>query len=242
MASALCLHRETSRVSLADLLANVPPPNTDTHYPIAHGTLYRAVVNSLGFHGQEIASEQHAITPDGSRYFGLLSLAQGAEDYCTTIGLRNSHDKRFPASLCVGSRVFVCDNLAFSAEVVISRRHTRRIMDDLPMLVSNAVGRLGSAIEKQHEQVTAYKQIGLTNDRARSLLMESMKLGVLNCTQLPAALAAWESPAYEQFKDPTIWRLFNAITEVGKKWAAPDVVARTNKLHGLCNLEANFAV
>jgi hypothetical protein len=32
------------------------------------------------------------------------------------LGLRNSHDKRFPAGLVGGSAVFVCDNLAFSGE------------------------------------------------------------------------------------------------------------------------------
>ena len=42
----------------------------------------------------------------------------------------------------MGSAVFVCDNLAFSAEVTIARRHTRFIERDLPRIVHTAVGRL----------------------------------------------------------------------------------------------------
>ena len=59
--------------------------------------------------------------------FGLLEVAncQQTEDYAYVLGLRNSHDKRFPAGLAVGASVFVCDNLSFSGEIKIGRKHTR---------------------------------------------------------------------------------------------------------------------
>ena len=37
-------------------------------------------------------------------------------DYSLVLGLRNSHDKTFPASLALGSQVLVCDNLSFFGE------------------------------------------------------------------------------------------------------------------------------
>jgi hypothetical protein len=48
-----------------------------------------------------IVTEAHGLSADGSRYFGLLQVVNGQEqaDYSYVLGLRNSHDKRFPAGL-----------------------------------------------------------------------------------------------------------------------------------------------
>jgi hypothetical protein len=70
--------------------------------------------------------QHHAITPDGARYFGMLTLRSNYGDYGDLVGLRNSHDKTFPIGIAFGSRVFVCDNLAFIGDHVIRRKHTVR--------------------------------------------------------------------------------------------------------------------
>ena len=59
----------------------------------AHHEIVELVRYTLGFYGHEITEEAHAITPDGSRYFGLMSLKSPYGDYTDTLGLRNSHDK-----------------------------------------------------------------------------------------------------------------------------------------------------
>ena len=47
------------------------------------------------------------------RYFGLMQIqrAESDEDYCWVLGLRNSHDKTFPAGIVAGATVLCCDNL-----------------------------------------------------------------------------------------------------------------------------------
>jgi hypothetical protein len=59
------------------------------------------------------ASEAHGLTRDGRRYFGLLQVANGTnpDDFGLVVGVRNSHDRSFPASLVLGAACFVCDNL-----------------------------------------------------------------------------------------------------------------------------------
>jgi hypothetical protein len=49
----------------------------------------------------------------------LVQVANGLnpEDFGLVAGVRNSHDKSFPASLVLGASMFVCDNLSFSGEV-----------------------------------------------------------------------------------------------------------------------------
>jgi len=60
------------------------------------------------------------------------------------VGLRNSHDKTFPAGLVAGTRVFVCDILAFSGLIQIRRKHTRFAARDLRQLTARAVGQIGT--------------------------------------------------------------------------------------------------
>lgn len=71
------------------------------------------------------------------------------EDYCWILGLRNSHDKTFPAGIIAGLSVFICDNLGFSGEVKLARKHTTHIIRDLPRLVQSAVGKL---MDRWHHQ------------------------------------------------------------------------------------------
>lgn len=82
---------------------------------------------TLGFHQHEIAEEHHAVN---TRRRPLLWRSVSAQcspygDYTDMLGLKNSHDKSLPIGIAFGSRVFDCDNLAFSADHVI-RRKTRR--------------------------------------------------------------------------------------------------------------------
>ena len=59
------------------------------------------------------------------RYFGLMEIhtQKASDDYCWVLGLRNSHDKIFPAGIVVGAAVLVCDNLSFSGEIKFARKH-----------------------------------------------------------------------------------------------------------------------
>jgi hypothetical protein len=136
---SLMLHSGANAVSYDDLRAVPLPAPTDTHNPVAHHEIVELVRYTLGFYGHEIAEESHAVTPDGMRYFGLMSLCSPYGDYTDTVGLRNSNDRTFPIGIAFGSRVFVCDNLAFIGDQVIRRKHTVKAKRELPGLVKEIV-------------------------------------------------------------------------------------------------------
>jgi hypothetical protein len=71
------------------------------------------VEDTLAGNGMTVVNQAHALWNNGLRYFGLLEVTNGAAsiDYGLVIGLRNSHDKTFPAAIALGSSVFICDNL-----------------------------------------------------------------------------------------------------------------------------------
>jgi len=109
------------------------PPGTDTWYPLSHGGLIHEVENQLTDAGFLLTGESHALSHAGARYFGLFEVntpRHTNRDYTWTVGIRNSHDKSIPAGLVAGSKVLVCDNLSFTGEVKISRKHTRYAQRD----------------------------------------------------------------------------------------------------------------
>src|SRR5690242_3423077 len=82
------------------------PPATPTHVPVEHHRLVDLVRSTLNMFGHEITEEYHALDAGGARYFGLMELRSPYTGYTDTLGLRNSHDKRFPIGISFGSKVF----------------------------------------------------------------------------------------------------------------------------------------
>src|SRR5690348_15660722 len=118
----LMLHVNAKPVEYDTLHELETPPATQTHVPLPHFRLVDLVKTTVGMYGHEVIAEHHGVTEDGARYFGLLSLKSPYTGYEDTVGLRNSHDKSFPVSVGFGSRVFVCDNMAFLADQSIRRK------------------------------------------------------------------------------------------------------------------------
>lgn len=232
----LCLHRGAQVASREELAAIVTPAPTATWVPIPHDRLLDGVQSSLERAGMQIVSEQHGLSADGNRYFGLLEVVNGhnADDFGVVVGLRNSHDKTYPAGLAVGARVFVCDNLSFSGEITIARKHTIHVQRDLPQLVERAVGGLGDLRRTQEVRFERYKQHELTDTAAHDLLIQSLDSRVVPVTRIPDVLAEWRAPRHPEFRQgKTAWRFFNAMTQTLTGSNAELLPRRTQALHGL---------
>jgi len=89
------------------------------------------------------------------------------------LGLRNSHDKMFPAGIVAGASVFVCDNLSFSGEVKFARKHTRFINRDLPQFVERYIGQLMSKWHLQDKRIGAYKVTEIEDRTAHDLIVRA---------------------------------------------------------------------
>jgi len=246
MSSTLCLHCGSNARTRAEVDAIGIPEATDTYQPIPHSALIDLVGGRIKESGFDITSEEHGLWHPksglpGDRYFGLFNVApaggDGAslpDDYSLVFGLRNSHDKSFPAGICLGSRVFVCDNLAFSGEVVIGRRHTKNIMTDLPVLVNRAMGRLAHAQVVQGERLEAYQETDLTDTNAKALIIDAMRAKAINTTRVPKVAEQWFEPEHEEFAEKkNVWRLMNAFTEVYKGINLTTLPPLTQNMHGI---------
>ncbi|MCH8514094.1 MAG: DUF932 domain-containing protein [Kiritimatiellae bacterium] len=231
----LLLHCGAHRVPREDLRTVHTPRRTATWQPIPHHDLLTLVENTLPRYGMRIIEQAHAITHEGHRYFGLLQIANGHThpDYSWVLGLRNSHDKRLPAGLVLGSQVLVCDNLNFHGEINIARKHTARILQALPGLVHEAVGRLNGNWHAQDRRIERYKETDLTPLAAHDLTIRALDNGVISGSMVPKVLKEYRNPHHPEFRSRNLWSYHNAVTETlkGNLGMLP---GRTKRFNVLC--------
>ncbi len=234
----LLMHCGGRNIARSEIGRCPTPGRTESWVPVPHARLLEIIERTISGQGFRVTNQAHGLWGDnGARYFGLLELANGhqANDYNLVLGVRNSHDKTFPASLALGSQVLVCDNLSFYGEVVIARRHTRFIERDLPGIVAQAMGRIAAMRHEQDQQIAAYKSRLLSDRTVHDLVVRAVDAGVIPVTQIPLVLAEWRGPRHVEFtrSGRSAWRLFNAFTESFKTRSLEILPRRSQALHGV---------
>ena len=233
--AGLLLHCGGERVDFEAVQASVTPEPEGRHYPIPHARILELAIEGLEQQGLHVVGGEHALDKDGMRYFGLLQLTNGTNhsDFGLVAALRNTHDKSYSASMALGSHVFVCDNLAFSGEVTFARKHTRYAMPDLPRLVNDALGRLGTLKRSQEMRIAGYKEAELSDDQAYATIVRATMAKVLPNSKIKDVVEQWHEPFHTEFEPRTGWSLFNGFTEVLKSYSTDQIPVRTQVLHGV---------
>lgn len=232
----LMLHAGANPVSYDALRAVVTPAPTASHVPVPHHEIVELMRFTLGFHQHEIAEEHHAITEDGARYFGVLCLRSPYGDYTDMLGLRNSHDKSLPIGIAFGSRVFVCDNLAFSADHVIRRKHTVKAKRELPALLADIISPLKEQRLAQNQKLLTYQGTELNDTQVDQAIMQMYRRDVIGVQAIGKVLDVYEAPPHD-WGDKTAWRLWNATTFAlaGKVTEKPSLTQDLhNVIDGVC--------
>lgn len=231
----LTLHCGAHHVDLDEVKTIRTPKPTASWTPIPHHQLITQVQKTLHSSNLAIGVQAHSLSHSGDRYFGLMEVKgrKSSEDYCWVIGLRNSHDKSFPAGIVAGASVFVCDNLSFSGEVKFARKHTRYIVRDLPQLVSRSVGQLMDKWSSQDKRIRIYKNVTVVDPIAHDLIVRAVDVGVCSNRLILSVLNEWREPKHQVFQERNVWSLFNAFTESLKEGTLSELPKRTEALHGL---------
>lgn len=233
----LMLHRGAQDIGYEGLRELQTPEPTATHVPIPHFRLVDLLRTTLGMYGHEVIAEHHGITEDAARYFGLLSLRSTYTGYEDTVGLRNSHDRSFPVGIGFGSRVFVCDNLAFVADQVIKRKHTANLKRDLPGIIGELIEPLAEQREEQSRMFDRYRTAMLSDELADHAILGMYREGIINVQRIPDVMREWEEPSFPDFDRRNAWRLFNAATFAlsGRVVENPTATPKLHKIiDGLC--------
>ncbi|MBL9094694.1 MAG: hypothetical protein JNL96_25965 [Planctomycetaceae bacterium] len=215
ISSTLVNHCGARQVNAAELATIEPPAPTRTWFPLAHRAVLDSVCEAIEGAGFAICRSRLSVSHGGARFFGTLDLTTSiVEGVSLAVGIRNSNDQSFPIGFCCGQRVFVCDNLAFTSEIVVSKKHTRfgqeRYLEGLARAVAS-LDQYRSSAAGWIEQMQARK---LNDDRANSLLLQAYERKIIGLRLLPLVVDEWRNPTREEYRPRTAYSLFNCFTEV----------------------------
>ena len=244
--TSLMLHCGARLASREEVFAVPTPEATPSYVPLPYASLLTRIEKQLTLEGITITQERLALGKQGQRLFGLLQVQlpqASSEIYGCLIGVRNSYDKSCATGLCIGARVFVCDNLSFhGSHITFERKHTPNLLRDLSWIITETVNQLPALFAEQSKAFHAYRQTKLSEAQAHDVLIRCLDEGVLNVTDIPRALQEWRTPSHAQFLESgrSGWRLFNAVTETikGDLWRLP---ARSKALHAVLDVECGVS-
>lgn len=213
MSTQHLMHRGAVHITRADLARIDAPAPTRTWFPLKHSTVLDRTCETLDAAGFRIDSMQLSVARAEARFFGTLRLNNRiTPEVSLAVGIRNSNDQSFPIGFCVGERTFVCDNLSFHSEIVISRKHTRFGETRFQEAMSRAVLGLHQFQASAAQRIAALNNWELSDDQANSLILQSFESGIVSNHLLPTVIREWRQPAIEDFKPRTGWSLLNAFT------------------------------
>lgn len=231
--NGLYLHCGSEPAELNHINQAFTPQPTKTHYPIKHADYLDTIETQLQKADLTVDSRSYGLSHEGNRMFSLFELSrEGGENgtFKNVLGIRNSHDKSFSAGLVCGSKVFVCDNLAFSGEIKMTRKHTTNIMQDLPNLVYAMISEVVQGWLSQECRYEGYQDAELDQSGADELFGASMRNKAIPPSKLNRVYDEWENPKHDEFKPRTAWSMFNSFTEV-LKLSPAKLPERSIRLH-----------
>jgi hypothetical protein len=202
-------------VSLDELGTFKAPAPTGRHFPIDHTKVRSRVLEVLDTAGYAVRREVIAVAKGGDRFFGVLDLSARLNgDVSLAVGMRSSYDKSLCLSLCFGTRVFLCDNLAMVAENHVKRKHTRHGEQRFNAGIAEAISRLSSFKEEEERRIDRLKATPVSDVLAESTILKSWERGITSVWDLADLLKEWREPEFEAFKERNGWSLYNAFTRV----------------------------
>jgi hypothetical protein len=237
MSTALMLHRGSRLVDTTELAAVPTPPATETWFPLPHVTVLDSALTMLGDAGFQVSKTQLALSSNNARFFAVLDLNNGiADGVSLSVGIRNSIDKSLPIGFAAGTRVWVCDNLAFAGDKQLSRKHTRFGRNRFVEAMALAVQGLTQFQAKEQHRIGLARDTMISDIIAEAFMLRAYDKGIVSNHQLPKVIQEWREPTYPDFSPRSLWSLENAFTEALKPLAASNPQAfcgRTIALQGL---------
>jgi hypothetical protein len=201
----------SNRVTEAEVIHVPAVPFTKSFHPVHHRQVLDAIRSGVVATGLEIVKTEYVLANNGNRMFGIWDLNGGNDELCWSIGIRNSMDKSMALGITAGTRVFVCENLAFSGEFVEFRRHTKGLIyDELEFMAYRAMKKMVSNLTKFQAWHEGLKNFSLTEWDAKILLVEIMTNTIIP----PSKFARFSELYFGGVYDQTLWGFHETVTDV----------------------------
>lgn len=226
------------------------PQTTRTYQPLPYTDFIDMVkeAGSKRLAGYELTNESYAVSKNNKKMFGVLTYKYSYrdlkeklfsikdrpdEDFQLSIGIRSSLDKSIRPEICGGAKVFVCDNLLFTGDIMAFRKQTKFIYRDIMDEIEKMLGRCILNFITLKRQKDFLKSNKITQDNGYRQLGYLAGLGVLSPTQFTSAMQEWKDPVYSEFIERNQWSFYNACTEALKSTNPRKIMERHIQLHNV---------
>lgn len=234
------MYANSNLVTREQLLTIAPPPPTGTWRPIAHADLIQAIDRQLLVRGISIRDEKFAVQREGARLFAVLDLSIGTTgEFCAAMGIRTANDQSMALEIAVGVKVLVCDNLAFSGDLIaLRRKHTAKF--DLNADISRAVDRYQAHLLALQRKIAMVREDTISDDEAKSLIFEAFRFEILPIRYFKRVAEAYFNPASDMTDvlPRTMWGLHNAFSRSVHDMAPAPAFEATTELGKFFGLRA----
>ena len=215
----------------------VPTP-TKTYSPISHKNVIDLIAYKANkMTGLEVANQQFVLGAKGNQMFGSVALRTGDDDRHALIGFANSYDKSLSLRIVSGASIMVCSNMCISGSDFASRRkHTTGIGSEIEGMIEDAIEASTDNYRKVAAQLDDWKARELNWTEGAETLGRAFFDGVLSPRQMSIAMGDWKSakegkPRHQEFAEPTMYSLYNCMTEGLKSGPAISVTERFKSAH-----------
>src|SRR5581483_6287349 len=232
MAQAVLIAQRGSSKITREELKDIPAPTpTLTHRPIPHDEVVGLLIETLSFRHIHAKHDEYAVSSNGMKLFGIMTLETEYSGVNFAIGLRNSNDKSMRLALTAGYRVLVCSNMAFHGEFLpIQHKHTHGL--ELSEAVSVGVDKIQRNFASLEHQIAAWQRRGLYDSQAKLIIYQAFIQSDFPKQLMNTVHDYYFNPRYEEFSGRNLWSLSNAFTSAFKDLSPVAQFRMTARLAG----------
>jgi hypothetical protein len=203
-------------ITREELLKVSVPSETKTYVPVSHESMINLVKEELDKRAIKIKEEHYSANRGGQQMFGQFTIEGGNNEQDYSLGFRNSYDKTMQLGFVAGSRVIVCSNMMFSGDFKAAHMHNASIKNELEKIVIQTVDSLEVNFKKIQEDSQKLKTVKVDRYKIAEVLGDLfLNEEIITTTQLQ--IIKGELKLQENFKDETMWDIYNHTTEALKK-------------------------
>jgi len=182
----------TERVPEVIVRTEPQPAFTESWHPFSHAVVLDAVAAACKKFNLTIERKEYSIRKN-SKMFASWEVRSRSEvlvaqkrEFTLAIGIRNSIDKTHSVGLCAGERITVCDNLMFSGDFVVFRKHTGSLeIEEIEFYAEEALDALLPKMNQFHKWHEKLKATKITYDQASLLTIAAMKQDLIPSSKFP---------------------------------------------------------
>lgn len=218
------------RAAYADVCAVEVPEATHrengnvSYQPVAYASFIDgardAMANVLD---RDPSFETYALNKSGSQLFGMIGFESDIPGLALTLALRSSYDKSIANQAGVGHAPFICANGCFSAEHMISAKHTTNVFDTLGKMLDELTSVSITPVLERVKMIEGWRDIPMTNDLFFAYLGVLTGRRLLKINEMSAGLKYWQACHDGQLHDDhggnNLFSAYQAVTATGQRTA-----------------------